>query len=190
MRNFQLIAKNVDVKPLHHALVRQPELWNRQTFRTTYANTPHGEVDDIWLRYSDVDRTADPEDTSPVQNDHGAVWYPAATKLPEMKPLVLDLMRFLGAYELSRMLITRLKPGGRILPHADAVGDYVHLGDIQRYHVVVQGLPGSIYRCGNEEVCMQTGEVWWFQAHETHEIVNNSADDRIHLMADLRSWPC
>ena len=189
MRNFQLIATGIDVSKLHHELIRQPELWNDNKFRTTYENTPHSDADDVIIRYSDP-RILDGSDTSPVQNDHGAVWYPSAKKLPSVKPIVIELMHYLGAYELARCVISRLKPGGKILPHADAVGDYVHLGDIARYHIVVQGLPGSMYRCGDETVCMKTGEVWWFNAHLEHEITNNSADDRIHLMADLRNWPC
>jgi hypothetical protein len=188
LRNFLLIATGIDVMPLHHALIRRPDLWNQNTYRTTYAGTPHGDVDDIWLRYSDTERTADPMQTGPVQNDHGAVWYPAAKELPEAKPLILNLMHYLSAYELGRVVISRIKPGGRILPHADIDGDYVHLGDIARYHIVVQGLPGSLFRCGDEQVDMRTGEVWWFDAHSTHEVINNSADDRIHLMADLRKW--
>jgi len=124
-----------------------------------------------------------------VQNDHGAVWYPAASKLPEVKPLVLNLMRYLDAYSVGRILITRIAPGGRILPHADVDGDYVHLDDISRYHLIVQGLAGSMFRCGDETVRMQTGDVWWFDAHIEHDVTNNSADDRIHLIADIRKWP-
>lgn len=186
MRHFLRIAKDIDVLPFHQALLRHPDLWNQDNFRTTYKDTPHGDVDDILLRYSPTDK--DPTDTSSVQNDHGASWYPAAATLPEARPLVLNLMAYLGGYELARLLVSRLKPGGVILPHADAVGDYVHLGDIARYHIVIQGLPGSVFRCANEEVQMVTGEIWWFDAHETHEIINNSADDRIHLMADFRLW--
>ncbi len=186
MRNFQLVAQNIDVTPFHLALSREPDLWNADLFRQTYENTPHADVDDIILRYSSIEKTA--SGPAEVQNDGGAVWYPGAQKLPEAKPLVLNLMAYLGSYELSRMLVTRLKPGGRILPHSDDVGNYVHLGDIARYHIVIQGLPGSIFRCGGEEVCMKTGEIWWFEAHKEHEIINNSADDRIHLMADLRQW--
>ena len=184
-----MIARDVDVVPLQHVLMRKPELWNQEKFRTTYDNTPHAEVDDILLRYSAPDKTADPSDTAEVQNDHGAVWYPAAETLPEVKPLVLDLMRYTNAYELTRLLISRLAPGKRILPHADNVGEYVKLGDIARYHIVVRGLPGSLFRCGDEEVNMQSGEIWWFQPHLEHQIVNNSPDDRIHLLADLRKWP-
>ena len=188
MRNFQLITRGVDVTHLHHALIRQPELWNAEKFRTTYKNTPHSEVDDIIIRYSDK-KKLDAENTKKVQNDNGAVWYPAAAKLPEIKPLVVDLMHYIGAYELVRCVISRLKPGGRILPHADNVGAYVQIQGIARYHIVVQGLPGSMYRCGEENVNMQTGEVWWFNAHLEHEIVNGSADDRIHLIADVIQWP-
>jgi hypothetical protein len=33
---------------------------------------------------------------------------------------------------------------------------------------------------------MRTGEVWWFNNAIEHEVVNNSADDRIHLIVDIR----
>lgn len=187
MKNFQRIFDGVDVAKIHHALIRQPALWNDNKFRTTYENTPHVDVDDIIVRYSSPD-ALNPKNTKNVQNDHGAVWYPAAEKLPQIKPVLLDLMRYVDGYQMDRCLITRLKPGGRILPHADNVGDYVHLEGIARYHIVIQGLPGSLYRCGDETVQMLTGEVWWFDAHKEHEIQNNSADDRIHLMADFRTW--
>jgi hypothetical protein len=55
-----------------------------------------------------------------------------------------------------------------------------------RFHVVLQGLPGSLYHCGDEVVQMRTGTVWWFQHREVHSVENNSADDRIHLLVDFR----
>ena len=186
MRSFQMVARGIDVAPFHNELMRHGDLWNADTFRTTYENTPHIDVDDIILRYSDPDLTRQGPDA--VQNDNGAVWYPAAHKLLAVKPLVLNLMFYLGSYELSRLVVSRVPPGGKILRHADDVGRYVHLGDIARYHIVIQGLPGSMFMCGDEAVSMLTGEIWWFDAHSEHEIINNSADDRIHLMADLRLW--
>lgn len=188
MRHFQPISTSAPFLPLMLALARKPELWNQHRFRTTYTNTPHIDVDDVLIRYSDPERTKDPTNLGPVQNDHGAVWYPAAQELPETKPVILDLMHLVGAYELGRVVISRIRPGGRILPHADAAGDYVNLGDIARYHVVLQGLAGSLFHCGGETVNMRTGEVWWFQAAEEHSVENNSADDRIHLIVDCRHW--
>lgn len=171
--------------PTLHALARQPELWNENTFRTTFPNTPHVDVDDIWLRFSDPSNC---DTTSHVIGDDKPIWYPAAQAIPQVKPIILDLMRFVDAYELGRVLITRIPPGGRILAHTDDAGDYVMTKDRVRYHVVIQGLPGSLYRTGDETVNMLTGEVWFFNPLLEHEVLNNSVDDRIHLLVDVRVW--
>lgn len=187
MRNFLCIANNVDVVPLLMAVQRQ-DLWNQHRFRTTFKGTPHKDVDDIWLRYTD-DKKANPDDPHEAIIDTTPIWHEAYKKLPQVKPIIFDLMRRLEAYELGRVLITRLKPGGRILPHSDNYGDYVLDPDVARYHIVLQGLPGSLYRTGDETVCMKTGEVWWFNALIEHEVMNNSSDDRIHLLVDVRLSP-
>lgn len=187
MRYFRKIAEGVDTMPMLYALQRQPELWNQKRFRTTFLNTPHGQVDDIWLRFSDDSKTAG--DTAAVMADGDCVWHEAAASLPQARPILLDLMRRLEAYALDRVVITRLAPGGVILPHADNEGAYVHDPHRHRHHVVLQGLPGSLYRTGDETVCMRTGDVWWFDALTEHEVVNNSAEDRIHMLVDLRIMP-
>lgn len=188
MRHFQLLANNVDVLPLTHAVQRQPGLFNVHRFRTTFENTPHGEADDILLRFSDPSIARD-GDTAAVMADGNCIWHPAAAALPQARPIILDLMRRVEAYELNRVIITRLRPGGRILPHADNVGTYVHDPHRARYHIVLQGLPGSLYNCGEEVVTMLTGSVWHFDALTEHSVTNNSADDRIHLLADMRLMP-
>lgn len=188
MKYFQIIGTGVDTVPLLHALQRKPHLWNADRFRTTFENTPHGEVDDILIRFSDPSIARD-GDTAAVMADGNSVWLPASFELPQVRPIILDVMRRVEAYELNRVVISRLRPGKRILPHADNEGDYVHDPHRARYHVVLQGLPGSLYRTGDETVCMRTGEVYWFNALVEHEVVNNSADDRIHLLIDVRTMP-
>lgn len=183
MRNFQRIAIGVDVMPLTHAIQQDAELWNLDTLRTTFENTPHAEVDDIWLRFTRVDG----REISAIGDDLEAVNCDAWQWLPQARPIILDLMRRVEAVRLGRVLVTRLTPGKRILPHADVLGEYSRY--YQRYHVVLQGLPGSLFRAGDETVCMQTGEVWWFNAHAEHEVQNNSADDRVHMLVDVRIDP-
>jgi len=186
MRNFYRLAQGVDIVPLMNAVARQPGLWNQHRFRTTFPNTPHVDVDDIWIRFSDPSKC---DTTTNVIGDDFPIWHDAAAKLPQAKTIILDLMRRVEAYELGRVLITRVRPGGRILPHVDKDGSYVNTEDRARYHVVLAGEPGSLYRTGNETVCMRTGEVWWFNPMEEHEIVNNSKDDRVHLLVDVRICP-
>jgi hypothetical protein len=52
---------------------------------------------------------------------------------------------------------------------------------------VVSSAPGVTFRCGDEKVHMETGEVWWFQNALEHEVINNSAHERIHLIIDIRT---
>ena len=194
MRYFDQVLSGVNVAPLRHQLSRHPELWNADRFRTDYPNTAHVDVDDILIRFSDTSKAG--KDTIVMGDGLPVIWHPAAAVLTEVKPLVMGLMALVNGYTLERCLISRVPPGGQILRHRDAAGEYVNQGSLARDHIVVQGLPGSLFRCGpvyedrdqDEVVNMQTGDVWSFDAHSFHEVVNNSADDRIHLMADVRIW--
>lgn len=180
MRNFLKLATNVDVSGLLAALARHPELWNVNSLRTLYPGTPHSEVDDIWIRFNAL-----PDVTmESVLDDHESTWYPAVHVLPQVRPLLFALMRQVEGERLGRVLITRLRPGARIAPHVDGGR---HAEYYSRHHVVLQGLPGSLFRAGDETVCMQTGEVWWFDNSKEHECTNNSADDRIHMVVDIKT---
>lgn len=185
MRNFLKLADGVDVYPIAHALVRHPELWDQNPFRTTFPNTPHVDVSDILLRFSDTSKC---DTTTHVIGDDHPIWLPPADILfPHCQHLVYGLMAQTKAYQLDRLIISRIRPGGQILPHADNEGSYVQADDRARYHIAIQGLPGSLYNCGGDTVQMLTGQVWWFNAHEVHSVVNNSVDDRIHLLVDVRT---
>jgi len=185
MKHFLKLASNVDPMPVMQAVAARPHLWDQHKWRTEYNGTPHLDVSDIWLRYSDMEKTARNDNTAAVQNDDRPVFYPAWDALPQVRPIVFGLMRQVEAIELGRVLITRLPPGGRIAAHSDATGAYTDQPG-RRYHVVLQGLPGSMFRCGDETVNMKTGEVWMFDHLADHEVWNNSPDDRIHLLVDLR----
>ena len=187
MRNFQLVARNVEVVPLLNAVMRQPELWNEHTLRTKFPGTPHGEVDDIWLRYNDAsawEKSGDVRDLVAADGPE-SVNYSAMSKLPSARPIIFNLMRLVEGERLGRVLITRLAPGHRIGVHKDSgpCVEYYH-----RYHIALQSLPGVIFRAGDEQVQMQTGECWWFNNGAEHEVVNNSADDRLTLIVDVRTF--
>lgn len=173
MRYFFKLADNIEVIGTMIALSRQPSLWDADDCRKEFEESPHTQVSDILLRFGSKDG-----------DDLEAVDSPLMNKLPKVKEIVLNIMRLVNGSRLGRVVVTRLEPGKKILPHADTRGAYSQY--YTRYHLVLQGLPGSLFNCGNETVSMLTGSLWWFDAHAEHSVINNSADDRIHMLIDVR----
>lgn len=181
MRHFQLVAAGVDVLPMLHAIQQQPDLWNRYRLRKDYPDSPHAEMDDIWLWFNRIGGDLD------VANDMETVPYPGWQALPQARPVVFDLMRRVEGVRLGRVLVTRLAPGKRIAAHEDAGAPATYY---QRYQVALQSLPGCRFRIGHEVRHFNPGEVWWIDNETEHEVANNSADDRIVMIVDIRTAPC
>jgi hypothetical protein len=191
MRNFFLLASGINVLPLALALRTHEHLWNQNTLRTRTPGSPHRQLDDIWLRMNDLTKCRQADvDPGPIVDHRECINYPALTELPEARSLIMMLMATVGAARVGRCLLSRMAPGRRILPHKDIGDDLTMYYDnepyYRRFHIVIQGMPGSLFRCVEETVTMQTGEIWWFRNDLDHEVENNSADDRIHLVADLK----
>lgn len=184
MRHFLPIGA-ADMLPLRLALQRQPELWDEHPYRTTFDGTPFGGMSDILLRYSRPEKLGS-RDADAMVDDLDLVLYPAWDRLSECHSTIFDLMRRFNGIALGRVIIARLPPGGRILAHADDYGAYA-TQDGLRLHVAVQALPGCIFHCGDETVQMQSDSVWWFDHKSMHSAENRSADDRIHLLVDIRT---
>jgi hypothetical protein len=67
----------------------------------------------------------------------------------------------------------------------------VHAEYWDRFHVCLASAPGANFRCGDEWVHMNPGEIWWFNNRLEHEVINNSGADRIHMVVDIRTGkPC
>jgi quercetin dioxygenase-like cupin family protein len=178
MKNFQKISDNNDVVSLLIQLKSNPQLWNQNTLRTDHPDTPHKEVSDIWLRFDDLDHP------DGVMDNHESVNYPAFWILSQAKQIAFNLMARVQGERLGRVLITKLPMGASIKPHVDG-GSHAQYYD--RFHVVLQSQAGVLFRAGDERAIMRTGEVWWFDNGQEHEVINNSADDRIHMIVDIRT---
>lgn len=181
MRNFLLIGRGVNVIPLAVQIQRQPELWMADTYLRTYPQGPFEDVETIFVRFppasvSELEQSA--------RDPHECVWMDGWLKLPAVRPLVFSLMSQVEGERLGRVMLNRIRAGGRIFPHADTP---VHAQYWDRFHYVIAGGPGVDFRCGDEHVTMQTGEAWWFQNALEHEVLNNSGQDRIHLIIDIRT---
>lgn len=198
MKNFLRLAEGVDVTPLLLAVTRRGDLWDQDTFLRHYKQGPFEDVQTIFLRFPervvfDDDDVAEQErkialykeNMLPGFDQHESFDYPNYALLPEARVLVQALMARVNGVRLGRVMINKVRPGGRIFPHADSPEHANYWNN--RLHVVLQSLPGNVFRCEDEHVHMRAGEAWWFDHRLEHEVINNSGDDRIHLLVDIRS---
>jgi quercetin dioxygenase-like cupin family protein len=178
MRHFQQIAGNVDTVPLLNALVINQDLWNEVSVRTSHPASPHVQADDILVFFNEI-----PADPTQIMDDIQTKPYRAWAAMPQLRPLVFDLMRRVEATQLGRVVITRLAPGARIAPHVDEGAPATFYS---RYQVALKSNPGALFRIEEETVNFATGDAWWVDNRLEHEVINNSDDDRIALIIDLR----
>jgi len=174
MTYFRLIHSGMDMTQLKVQLAQAPELWGEHGDRITRAASPHAESQDIWLRYF-------PRETLTSDDDFNApgrcMFYPAWWRLPGLHRVVWTLMAQFQATELGGILITRLPPGGRILPHAD---DSWHAHYFNRkVYLAIQSNPWCINRCGDEAVSFRPGELWEFNNLVRHDVHNGGEQERL-----------
>jgi hypothetical protein len=187
MNNFLQIGTGLDINPLLLQLRRNPQLWREDTYLRDYPQGPFGEVETIMLRFpvKSVHETEEALQQHQAQYDqHENVDYPAYRLLTEARPIVMNLMHYVGGERLGRVMVNKIAPDGRVFPHADTP---VHANYWDRFHVVIQSVPGVEFRCGDEQVYMPTGTIWWFQNAIEHEVVNSTGTDRIHMVIDIRT---
>lgn len=173
MRFFQRLAQNEQVASLLNAVMREGELWNQDMSRTGADSSPYRELDDIILR-------------SVVQNPRECGDRSEVAKFPFAKVMAFNLMRLVGGVQLGSLVICKLQPGQKIPLHVEA-GPYADF--YARYLVVLSAGPGAIYSSGDETVMMSSGDVWWLDHKSQHGSKNNSQDDFIWLLIDLRVEP-
>lgn len=175
MKNFYNLA-NIDVVQVMQALSLNPDLWDENTLRTDHENTAHGDTSDVWVWFNDG--------TSDVVNDIQTYPYRAWSVLHPLRSIVLDLMRKVDGTQLGRVLITKLPPGKTITPHVDGGAPATFY---TRFQIVLQSLPGAVFHIEDESVSFQSGDVWWIDNTKEHSVVNNSADDRIVCIVDIKT---
>lgn len=171
---IQKIADGVNVAPLLWALQANPQLWNADDQRTEDPASPHHEVDDIWVRYSET-----PKEPGP----HESVWYPAAALLP-VREIVYPLMQFVKGERLGGVLLTRIKAGKQCKRHHDN-GWHAHYYD--KYAVQIQSAPGQFFCFDGEQLEPKPGDVYTFQNQHDHWVTNDTAHDRITLIVCIKT---
>ena len=180
MKNFSLLATDMPVAGLLERLQNETALWEEDTRRSRFPNSPHAQAQQIILRWA-----AD-QSIEAAFRDLDCIDYPA---IAELMPAVgrtytACLSAVADAGHPGRAMLTKLPPGGQITLHTDE-GLYADYYD--RFHVCIDADENSTFTCGAEEVEMRPGECWWFNHKRAHSVFNGGQRDRLHMIVDVQS---
>lgn len=177
---IQSLPLQFDVAQVVAELDAHPYLWNQHSERLG-AYGPHADVSDIWLRYRDfADHADDPAGF--FRGPHVSTWYDAIWRLPAVWSIVRRLQRATGAAQLGGVLLTRIPPGGEVLPHVDRGW---HAEHYEKYAVQIKGNQDQVFGFEDDELRPEAGDVYRFDNGVLHWVKNESQEERITLIACL-----
>jgi hypothetical protein len=169
------IAREVD---------NHPQLWNQHGYRTQHPKSPHREAPDIWLRYNAIENLNE-ADPYKFNEEHEAVWYPAAALLPSVQPLAERLAYLHGARKIGAVLITKVPAGKQIYWHSDRSW---HADNHRKWLVLLRGNEGQSFEFEGEQLYARPGECFEFMNAYPHQVLNPTSEDRMSLIVCLRDF--
>ncbi|HEY7638407.1 MAG TPA: sulfotransferase [Steroidobacteraceae bacterium] len=95
-------------------------------------------------------------------------------------PYLQHVLASIGA-TWGRTRLMRLSGQAEVTPHVDV--NY-YWRERVRVHVPIVTQPTVRFSCGDAQINMRAGECWLFDTWRTHNVVNDHALPRIHLVAD------
>jgi len=168
--NFLLMKKDIDIKPILKKLAKIPEkTWNLSGREKTFE--AHRQTQSLLL----------------VHDEDFRHWNPTYCDLyskfeKELKPII----DFIADYHqhngfVGRILIAKLRAGGKIAAHADGLYSLIKCN---RIHVPLITNDKAIFTIGGEEKVLGAGEMWEINNATIHAVDNRSKQDRIHIIID------
>ena len=82
---------------------------------------------------------------------------------------------------LARSRLMRLNAGAQVSEHVDF--NY-HWYSRVRIHIPIITNSQVMFHCGDQAIHMRAGECWIFDSWRRHKVINNSDQDRVHLVID------
>lgn len=184
IKTHSCVTESLEVLELQQELLNNLDEFDKYDFRRTFPNSPHAEMNDIWVRYNDINPFLAKGSLEGFEAEHDSIWYPVIEKLPAVKKVVFDLMSKVEGERLGGVLITKLPPGGHIARHTDAGW---HAQYYDKFFVPILNEEGAIFGFDDGDIHPKLGEAWWFDNSNPHWVTNNSNCDRIAMIVCIRT---
>lgn len=184
VKTHKLVCSNLDVLPLQEELLANLDEFDKYNQRRTFPNSPHAQMNDVWVRYNDINPFLAKGSLEGFEAEHDSIWYPVLDKIPSVKKVVFDLMRVVDGERLGGVLITKLPPGGHITRHTDAGW---HAQYYDKFYVPILNKKGSTFGFDDGIIDPNLGDAWWFDNSNPHWVDNKSDTDRIAMIVCIRT---
>lgn len=168
--NYLRLHNNLDVEPLLRVLnTIDAETWTQSGREARYE--VHQDTSSLLLVHD-----ADYRHFSPT-------YHPLYQTFANALAPILELIsqRHGGDGFIGRILIAKLRAGGRILTHADHVYSLIKCN---RVHIPLVTNEKAVFTIGGEDKVMRRGDMWEINNATTHAVYNGGDEDRIHLIID------
>ena len=158
--------------------------FDEHPYRRSGPGNPHMDMTDIWMRYNNLQPFLDKGSFEGFGDEHDSVWYPVSDKLPSAKAMAFALMATVEGERLGGVLVTKLPPGGKILPHTDAGW---HASYYDKFYVPITAPENSYMGFDDGNIKSKLGQAWWFDNSNTHWVENPTQEERISMIVCIRT---
>jgi hypothetical protein len=98
-----------------------------------------------------------------------------------VQPIIYELEQIHNG-KVGKVLFPRLKAKNKIYKHWDST-EYLNV--VRRHHIPIITNKNVYFYVDDGALNMFEGECWEINNMKSHEVINNSDEDRIHLMIDI-----
>jgi hypothetical protein len=171
--NFNLIG-NYDVSNMVKIVESFSTEWQLNTSRQNLNDDTHRNTNTYFVRGMQ-------SDWEPYQKLNT---FPLATNvelLLEVDKIIKDLEHYHDG-KCGVAMIVKLFSDNNILPHSD---ESPYLSSVRRHHIPLKTNKDVKFIINDEEMHLGIGECWEINNNRIHSVINNSKEDRIHLMIDI-----
>ena len=165
--------KNYDVDKIKKEVLKLEEEWLKDTSRQELF-AAHKATTTVFL----TDYALEWELYEPYA---GSVREPESILYKLVEPIIKDLEQMHNG-QVGRVIFPKLKAGKTIDAHIDG-GDYLDVS--RRHHIPIVTNSKVFFAIDQGLLNMYEGECWEINNMKLHEVVNDSDEDRIHLLIDI-----
>lgn len=180
--NYLKIAEGIDVEQINKELRENPQVWNSVKDRTEQETSPHREVSDIWVRYSDIEEFRSGERGVPFISH----WYKSAECLPSIVDFSFRTMFAVEGENLGAVLVTKVPAGGKVYPHTDT-GWHVDFYDKFYLHLESNDNVEFCWKDG-QRIQPKKGDLYWLDNTKEHWVNNDGETDRTTLIVCIKPF--